>query len=99
MKQVANVFIYYNSDQSESTEQAVHRVNELIHNLEIHHVILGVFLDFFNQSTELMELLNSPLSEIDYIFTNKPIVNEFDKELIIQLSRTEKFEIRYFDEM
>ena len=46
-----------------------------------------------------MELLNSPLSEIDYIFTNKPIVNEFDKELIIQLSRTEKFEIRYFDEM
>jgi len=96
---VANVVIYYNSDRDESTEQAVHRVNKLIQQLETHHVILGVFLDTYNQSTELMELLNSPLSELDLIYTNKPIENEFDKELIFQLSKTERFEIQYFNEI
>jgi len=97
VKQVANVAIYYQKNKEESTEQAVLHVNELIQQLETHHVIKGIFLDTFNQSIELMELLNSPLSELDYIYLNKPLENEFDNELINQLTRTEKFEIRYFN--
>jgi len=97
VKQVANVAIYYQKNKEESTEQAVLHVNELIQQLETHHVIKGVFLDTFNQSIELMELLNSPLSELDYIYLNKPLENEFDNELINQLTRTEQFEIRYFN--
>ncbi|UHA60910.1 hypothetical protein KDJ21_004180 [Metabacillus litoralis] len=94
---MANVAIYYQKNKEESTEQAVLHVNELIQQLETHHVIKGIFLDTFNQSIELMELLNSPLSELDYIYLNKPLENEFDNELINQLTRTEKFEIRYFN--
>ncbi|MED3653984.1 hypothetical protein P4489_06530 [Heyndrickxia sporothermodurans] len=94
---MANVAIYYQKNKEESTEQAVLHVNELIQQLETHHVIKGVFLDTFNQSIELMELLNSPLSELDYIYLNKPLENEFDNELINQLTRTEQFEIRYFN--
>lgn len=97
VKRVANVAIYYQKNKEESTEQAVLHVNELIQQLETHHVIKGVFLDTFNQSIELMELLNSPLSELDYIYLNKPLENEFDNELINQLTRTEQFEIRYFN--
>ncbi|GLB58646.1 hypothetical protein [Cytobacillus sp. NCCP-133] len=96
---MANVVIYYNCEQGESTEQAVLRVNELIQFLETHHIIKGVFLDIYNEGTELMELLNSPLSEIDMIYINKDIDNEFDKALIIQLSRAEQFEIKYIDKI
>lgn len=99
VKQVANVAIYYQTNKEESTEQAVLHINELIKQLETHHVIKGVFLDTFNQSIELMELLNSPLSELDYIYLNKPLENEFDNVLIIQLTRTEQFEIRYFSQV
>lgn len=93
MKQVSNLAIYYKKDQNEDTEQAIVRVNKLIQSLETHHTVKGVFVDLFNESTELMDLLNSQLSEIDIIYINKPIDNEFDNELIYQLSRNEQFEI------
>ncbi|MGM0974786.1 MAG: hypothetical protein ACQEW2_17805 [Bacillota bacterium] len=95
---MANIAIYYQKNKNENTEQSVLRVNNLINQLENHHTVRGVFLDNYNSSTELMEFLNSPLSELDYIYINKPFDNEFDKELIIQLSRAEKFKIKYFDE-
>jgi hypothetical protein len=98
VKQVANVVIYYKKERDESTEQAVHLVNSLIQQLEIHHAIKGVFMDLPNESTELMELLNSPIYEIDYIYMNKEVEDEFDRQLISQLLNREKFEIRYFSE-
>jgi hypothetical protein len=99
VKQVANVVIYYNKDYDESTEQAVLRVNELIQQIETLHVVKGVYIELLNQSSELMDLLNSPLSEIDIFYINKPIDNEFDNDLINQLSRAEQFEIKYFDKI
>lgn len=95
---MANVVIYYRKDESETPEHAVSRVNELIEKLETHHTIFGVFIDRYNESNELMELLDSPLEEIDYIYMNECINNEFDKELISQLSSTLHFEIRFFNE-
>lgn len=93
---MSNVVIYYKKEQ-ESTDQAVLRVNELIQCLETHHTIKGVFLENENESIELMDLLNSPLSEIDYIYMNKPVEDDFDKELLSQLSSREQFKIRYFE--
>ncbi|GIO22258.1 hypothetical protein [Oceanobacillus sp. J11TS1] len=95
MKQIENIAIYYQKNNKESTDQAVFRINELINQLKNLH-IKGVFFDNFNQSTELMELLNSPLSEIDYLYINKPLENEFDNELINQLKKAEQFEIIYY---
>lgn len=96
---MANVAIYYSSNYGENMEQAVLRINNLLTQLESTNVVLGVFIDTFNQSSELMELLSSPLSEIEYLYTNKPIINEFDKELLYQLSLREQFETKYFDEI
>ncbi|MFS0658219.1 MULTISPECIES: hypothetical protein [Niallia] len=96
---MANIVIYYNSNKGENTQQAVEQVNNIIHQLEKHHVISGVYIDNFDQSIELMDLLNSPLKRLDYIYINKPIKNEFDKELIYQLSKTEHFKLRYFNEI
>ena len=95
---MSNVAIYYKQDEEESTEHAVHRLNQFIQSIETHNVVLGVFIDSFNQSSELMDLLNSPLSEIEVIYMNKPLDNEFDNELINQLSRAEQFQIKLFDE-
>ena len=83
-------------NHNENTEQAVPRVNELIAKLETHLAIKGVFMDSFDSSNELMEMLNLPLSEIDYIYM-KEIEDEFDNELINHLSRTEHFEIKLID--
>ncbi|MGD6813093.1 hypothetical protein [Sutcliffiella horikoshii] len=94
---MVNTVIYYQKNKNESTEQAVSCVNKLIKQLEPLHIIKGVFLDSYVQSTELMELLNSPLDLIDYIYFNRPVENEFDKELITQLKRAEQFEIIYYD--
>lgn len=93
------IAIYYQKDESEAAEQAISQINELIRLLEVHHTIKGVFIDRHNESLELMELLNSPLSEIDYIYINKPIENDFDRELITQLSKNEHFKIRNYNEI
>ncbi|SOC08360.1 hypothetical protein SAMN05880501_10567 [Ureibacillus xyleni] len=93
------IAIYYQKSENEIAEMAINHINELIQLLETHHTVKGVFIDRYNESIELMELLNSPLSEIDYIYINKPIENDFDRALIQQLLRTEHFKIKYFNEI
>lgn len=94
---MANAVIYYKMDNEESTEQAVLRVNGLIEKLQTNHTVVGVFMDLSDSSTELMDLLNSPLEEIDYLYINKEIDDEFDSTLISELSRREHFEVRLID--
>lgn len=94
---MANAVIYYKLDQNESTEQAVPRVNELIEKLQTLHTVRGVFMDLSDSSNELMELLNLPLSEIDYIYLNKEIEDDFDMTLLSELSRTDHFQVLLFD--
>lgn len=94
---MVNAVIYYHQNQDERFEQAVENINKLIKQIETQHVIKGVFLDSFNERNELVELINSPLSEIDYLFLNKIIEDEFDKQLISELSKTEDFELIFFD--
>lgn len=89
--------IYYKQKQNKSLEQTVLQINNLIKQLKCHHTILGVFIDTFDESFELIELLNRPLEEIDYMYINKPIEDEFNKELIRQLSKSEQFEVKIFD--
>lgn len=99
MIQVANVAIYYQKDENESSEHAILDIKRLIQLLETHHSIKGVFIDRNKESIQLMDLLSSPLSEIDFVYINNPINNEFDKELLNQLSRNENFKIKYFDDI
>ncbi|WP_026691884.1 hypothetical protein [Peribacillus kribbensis] len=94
---MANAVIYYKLDDNESTKQAVPRVNALIEQLQTPHVIRGVYIDLPGSSNELMELLNSSLTEIDIIYVNKEIEDEFDITLISELSRRDHFEVILLD--
>lgn len=93
------IAIYYKKSKNETAEQTVARINHLINFLEVQNEVKGVFIDVHNESAELIELLNSPLSEINYIYINKPIENEFDRELIKQLAESENFKLKYFNEI
>ncbi len=77
----------------------VNRINELIQVLEEQYTIKGVFIDRQDESNALMKLLSSSLSEIECIYINKPLENEFDRELVHQLTRTENFKIKYFGQI
>lgn len=94
---MGNAVIYYKMDFYEGTEQAVSRVSEWIEELQTHYTVKGVFIDLSDSSTELMELLNSQLSDIDIMYVNKEINDEFDSTLISELSRREHFEVRLLD--
>lgn len=93
---MANVVIYYQKDENESSKHAILCIEKLIKQLEYQHTIKGVFVERKNESIQLMDLISSPLSIIDYIYINKPIKNEFDRELMKQLLRTENFKLKYF---
>ncbi|KON84840.1 hypothetical protein AF331_12570 [Rossellomorea marisflavi] len=93
---MANVAIYYQQAEEENPDEAVLIVKELIKKIRDKHKIMKVFIDNFGEDFEFMELLNSPLLELDYIYINKPINNDFDRQLLDQLKKTEKFEVVYF---
>lgn len=93
---MANVAIYYQQIDQETIDQAIERVGKFIKKIDTQHTVKGVFIDPLNGSNELLDLLNYPLGEIDIIFINKSFDNEFDQELIIQLSSTEHFKICLF---
>jgi hypothetical protein len=99
VKQVANTVIYYQLNENETIDRAVLVVNKLIEKIKIDHVIFSVKIDFADERSQLLELSNSPLSKIDFLYINKPFEDEFDSELIKQLSKAEQFVIKYFDEV
>lgn len=96
---MANVVIYYQKKEYEDTKQAIQDINKLIVKLEIHHVIKGVFVDDYKSRNYLTELFNSSLTIIDHIYIEKPLNDEFDNDLLSQLSHAEQFAIKYFHEI
>lgn len=99
VKQVENVIIYYQQEQSESANNAIDLLNSLIDKLKNYYIIKGVFIDPFNSQTEFMEMIQSPLSEIDYLLIDKLPYDEFNKQLILGLSNSENFKIKLFSEI
>ena len=90
---MANVVIYYQLEKGEETTFAVNKVTNIIKRLEKKHTIYGVFLEEYDNSFQFYELLEISLSKIDYVYLNKPLKNEFDLDILNQLSKNEKFEI------
>lgn len=93
---MVNIIIYYCLNENETNNQAIEEIQKLISKLENKHIIKGVFIDSYNERHELTELLNSCLSNIDFLYLNKKIIDEFDFQLITELARNENFKIEYF---
>jgi len=96
---MANVAIYYQRKEDESIDEAIKCVNMFIEKIQPLHIIKGVFMDNCGERSQLTDLIDAPLSEIDYIYMETPFNDEFDRQLISQLSRSDKFELKYFDEV
>jgi hypothetical protein len=64
--------------------------------MEENHNIRGVFLETFNDRSELANLINSNLAKIDLLYLNNPIADEFYHRLLHEISRTEGFTIEFF---
>jgi len=94
---VSNVAIYYVLKQEQEYEEAVLEIENVITKINMN--IKGVYIDINMKNHELLKLLNEDLSSIDFLILNKDIYNEFDKALINELSRTEKFEIKNLNEL
>ncbi|MBY7144573.1 hypothetical protein KFZ56_16250 [Virgibacillus sp. NKC19-3] len=96
---MVDVAIYYQLNKNEKQEKAIENINKLIKQLETHHVkIKEIFIDKYKSRDQLEELTNLPLSELDCIYINKIIDDEFDSSLIRELSKSEQFEVRIFNE-
>ncbi|QBZ23979.1 hypothetical protein [Bacillus cereus] len=96
---MSKTVLYYRQQKNESVENSIENVKKLIKNLETTHKILGVFLDSYNDQNQLNEMLNFPLQEIDLLYTNHCFDDEFDNQLINQLSKAEQFSVKYFDKI
>lgn len=94
-----NIVIYYHQQEDETVDNSIERINKIILYLETSHSIKGVFLDSYNDRNQLNELLNSPLKEIDILFTNLLFNDDFDSQLINQLSALENFIVKHLDEI
>ena len=94
---MSNVAIYYVLEQEQEYEEAVLEIETVINKINMN--IKGVYIDNNMKNHEFLKLLNEDLSSIELMLLNKDIENEFDRALINELSRTENFEIKYFNEL
>ncbi|PLR75732.1 hypothetical protein CU633_19405 [Bacillus sp. V3-13] len=94
-----NVIIYYQQKRNESTENAIIFIDSLIKNIKTRYNIKGVYIDNFENQNELLELLQSPLADIDYIYLDELPHDEFNWKLINQLARSEGFTIKFFSDI
>ncbi|ATH94645.1 hypothetical protein [Bacillus glycinifermentans] len=94
---MTNIVIYYRRKKEESVEKSVENVNKLIQYFENFYTIKGIFLDDHDDRNQFNELLNFPLKEIDILYTNHYFDDEFDNQLINQLSKAEHFSVKYID--
>lgn len=90
---MANVAIYYQLNEHEESINAITSITYIVKSLETYYTIVGVFVDSVNESIRLMDLFDMNLSTISKLIINKYPVNEFDQEMLYQLSKSEKFKI------
>lgn len=93
---MAKVSIYYKMTDKQGSLEVIDEIENLISTLNKR--VTGVYIDAYNNTEKFSELISKDLSEIDAIFLNKPLQDEFNRKLIEELSRTSNFNIVYFDE-
>lgn len=92
---MTNVAIYYKMSSIQQSQKVIKEIKEKI--LDIDAVIVGVYVDNFDEDTNFNQMIAYNLSNIDYLYINKPLSDDFDRQLIKELSRANHFEIIYFN--
>ncbi|MCZ0754538.1 hypothetical protein [Anoxybacillus sp. J5B_2022] len=96
---MATIAIYYQMKVNQKIEEVIAFINDFIRQLETDNVIKGVFIDQYAERSEFYELLHSSSNKIDIIFLEKPLEDEFDEKLLLEIAKIENIQIKYFSEL
>lgn len=91
---MTNVAIYYKMTSLQNTKEVIEEIQKKI--LTIEGVIIGVYIDSYNDNENFNLVINEKLSSIDFLYINKFLEDDFDRQLINQLARANGFTIIYF---
>lgn len=94
---MANVAIYYSMSQQETSEDIVEKIETLIE--QIDDKILGVYIDPFGSSENFNKLISEDINKLNTIYLNKKLDDEFNGQMIYELSKISNFQILYFSDI
>lgn len=89
--------IYYQLEPSLEMQRAIEHINSLIEKIE--DEIIGVFVELPNTDESLLNMINHDLSVISCLYINKMPNDEFNQQLLKELSRQEGFAVKYLHEL
>ncbi|PEZ76352.1 hypothetical protein [Bacillus sp. AFS017274] len=82
-----NTVIYYQQKENEANEESITYIEGLIKQLEKHYIIKGVFIDCYNDRSELYNFINTSPKNTVLIFNSTPL-DTFDQRLLDEVART-----------
>lgn len=88
-----NLLIYYQQPPQENIESSISFIDRLIKKNCTHYNIKGVFIDSYKEKDKFLELIQSPLDDINSIMLIGEITDEFDNQLLKELAKVDNFEI------
>lgn len=81
----------------ENSGKAVENIEEIIKKLNGN--LKGVYIDSYNSSDNFSALTSEDLNSLDVLYMNQEPKNDFDAQLIKELSKAADFKINYFHEL
>ncbi|MEF2097314.1 hypothetical protein V3595_22095 [Bacillus sp. CFBP9009] len=82
-----NTVIYYQQKENEANEDSITYIDGVIKQLEKHYIIKGVFIDRYNDRSELYNFINTSPKDTVLIFNSTPL-DTFDQILLDEVART-----------
>lgn len=79
--------------ERETREEVIGKIRKI----EVFIETAQVFIDPFDDNRNLFELCDYPLDDIQTIYINRDMENEFEKSLLMQVSINSNCEIKYLN--
>lgn len=87
--------IYIRQKENENIKEFLKNSEVYIQSIKKEYTIIAVIADSHNDNSQLYDFVNNPHQEIDFLILDDLIQDPFDRILLNQLAKTEKFRIHY----
>lgn len=94
---MSNVAIYYSMNWQEKKEEAIEKIELLIH--KITDEVKGVYIDAPGSSENFNLLTSQDLNKLQILYINREPENDFDAQMINELAKATEFKVVYFHEI
>lgn len=91
---MTNVAIYYKMASLQDSKEVIKEIQKKISTID--GIIIGVYIDSYNENENFNLVVNEKLSSIDILYINKFLEDDFEQQLINQLARANGFKVVYF---